>query len=389
MLNSDRLRADTPGTATTFHLNAAGAALMPQPVIDAMKRHIDLEARLGGYRAADVREDDITAVYTVFATLLGCQPHNIAIVENATAGFTQALAAIEWRRGDVLLTTDNDYCSNFIAYHFLNQRFGVRIERAPEAESGGFEPAATAERIRQSCPRVVAISHIPTSSGLIQPVESLTEASRDAGSILLVDGCQSLGQIDVDTSGFDIFTASTRKFLRGPRGVGIMVINDTLLETDFAPLLPDMRGAKWDAHESVHLRSGARRFENWEFNYAALLGAGAAAEYALSIGMGAIEQHLVAAAHVLRKRVRDETSWQVLDRGTRLGAIVTAHKAGCSANSVRDALLSARVQHSITEASSARIDFAKKGVDWALRLSPHVYTSEADVDAAIEVLARL
>lgn len=387
MLDTDRLRADTPGTASVFHLNAAGAALMPQPVIDAMKRHIDLEARLGGYRAAVVRAGDIESVYEAFATLLACQPHNVAIVDNATSGFNLALSAVDWQPGDVLLTTDNDYCSNFIAYHFLQKRFGIRVERAPESERGGFEPAATMEAISRIRPRVVAVSHIPTSSGLIQPVETLTEAARDAGSLYIVDGCQSLGQVVVNTNAFDIYTASTRKFLRGPRGVGILVIGDQLLDTDFAPLLPDMRGATWDAPGKVTLQRNARRFENWEFNYAAVLGAGAAAEYALSIGMDAIERHLLAAAQRLRDRIRDETQWTVLDTGDRLGAIVTAHKNASSPGQITEALLAARVQHSITDASSARLDFAKKGIGWALRLSPHVYTNDADVDAAIHVLA--
>ena len=133
-------RADTPGCAHRNHLNNAGAALMPRPVIDAITDHVRLESEIGGYEAADLRADEVGRGYEHLAELVGAQARNIAVVANATAGFVQALSSFDFTPGDVIVTTRCDYTSNQIQYLALSTRLGVEVVHANDLPEGGVDP---------------------------------------------------------------------------------------------------------------------------------------------------------------------------------------------------------------------------------------------------------
>ena len=164
----ERWRAETPGCAHRNHLNNAGAALMPQPVIDAMHEHLQLESTIGGYEAADAREAEITQVYSDTATLVGAAPRNIAIVGSATAAFTQAIGTIDFQPGDAIVTTRCDYTSYQIQYLALAERRGVEVLHAADLPEGGVDPQSIRELVRLSRCRLVSLSWVPTNSGLVQ-----------------------------------------------------------------------------------------------------------------------------------------------------------------------------------------------------------------------------
>ena len=159
------LRGETPGCLERVHLNNAGTGLMPTPVIEAAKSHWSLEASIGGYEAADAKRAEVAAAYQTVADLLGADASNVAFMENATAAFNQALSAVPFNPGDVLLTSANDYVSNQIAYLSLASRFGVEVLRAPDSPEGGVDPVAMEELIHRRRPRLVALTHVPTRLG--------------------------------------------------------------------------------------------------------------------------------------------------------------------------------------------------------------------------------
>ncbi|HEX2165683.1 MAG TPA: aminotransferase class V-fold PLP-dependent enzyme, partial [Longimicrobiales bacterium] len=134
-------RMDTPAAVGgRIHLNNAGAALMPRPVIDAITGHIQLEVELGGYEAADAARTDVAVAYDDVARLVGAASRNIAMVENATVAFAQALSAFDFSPGDIILTTRNDYISNQLMYLSLAARQNVEIVRADDLPEGGVDP---------------------------------------------------------------------------------------------------------------------------------------------------------------------------------------------------------------------------------------------------------
>jgi selenocysteine lyase/cysteine desulfurase len=384
-----RWRNDTPAaSAGRIHLNNAGAALMPNPVISAVQEHLMNEVRLGGYEAADTAAADIEASYMNVAILLGAEPRNIAFVENATVAFAQALSAFDFAAGDVILTTNNDYISNQLMYLSLAQRLGVRVVRAADLPEGGVDPDSVRALLAAERPKLVAVTWIPTSSGLIQRVPEIGAICAEADVPYLVDACQAVGQLPIDVTAIqcDFLAATARKFLRGPRGAGFLYVSDRMLEQRRAPLLVDMRGADWIDADAFALYNGARRFENWEFAYALLLGTGAAAGYAVQVGIEAASEYAFGLAHYCREKLATLPGARVLDRGERLGAIVTVEIAGHDPHEVMLRLREQAINTSVLSRGSAVIDMDAKAARGALRISPHYYNTRRDVDAAVWAL---
>jgi selenocysteine lyase/cysteine desulfurase len=257
----ERLRAETPGCAQVVHFNHAGSSLMPRAVLDAVVGYLRREAEIGGYEAADEAEERLAGIYGSIARLIGAAPEEIAVVENATRGWDMAFYAIPFRPGDRILTSMAEYSSNVLAFLQVAER-GVSVEVVPNDDHGQLDVGALAEMLDERV-RVVAVSHMPTSGGLVQPAAAIGRLARQAGAIYILDACQTVGQmpIDVEEIGCDVLSATSRKFLRGPRGVGFLYVRRELIE-ELVPPLIDTHAARWVANDRYELRSDARRFEN-------------------------------------------------------------------------------------------------------------------------------
>lgn len=385
-------RADTPGTARRIHLNNAGAAMVPTPVRQAVDEHLDLEDELGGYEAKDARADALQQATGDLARLLGVRPRNVAWSQNSTTAFAQGLSAFDFRPGDRIVTSRADYASNQIMYLSLARRHGVEIVRAPDLPAGGVDPEAVRRLIRQRRPALAALTWIPTNSGLVQDAAAVGAVCREAEVPYLVDACQAVGQMPVDVAaiGCDYLAGTSRKFLRGPRGIGFLVAADRVLEAGAYPLLVDMHGADWAAPDRFELTPDARRFESWEIAQALVLGAGAAVRYALdTVGIETARDRAWALAAYARERLAELPGVRVLDRGAERCAIVTVDPAGRSGPELKLALRQRGINVSSPSREDAVIDMDEKGVSSALRISPHYYNTAAEVDMAVATLGEL
>ena len=383
-----RWREDTPGCANCVHLNNAGAGLMPRSVLETITAHLNCEAMVGGYESSDEAEGAVRAAYSNIAELLGAQPHNIAVVENATVAFFQALSAFDFRPGDVIVTTRNDYISNQLAYLSLAKRQGIEVRRAENLPSGEVDPQSVRELLRDPRVKLLAVTWVPTNSGLMQPVEALGEVAEAAAVPYLVDACQAVGQIPINLSRLrcDFLSATARKFLRGPRGIGFLYVSDRALQRGDYPLYIDMRGANWVTTDGFELAPDARRFENWEFAYALLLGLGEASRYALCVGIHRAGGRARELAATVRTRLSALPGYRLLDRGKDLAAIVTVAVLGWDAIALVGALRGRGINTSASLGAYAIIDMAEKNVTSALRISPHYYNTESELDTLIEAL---
>jgi selenocysteine lyase/cysteine desulfurase len=302
--------------------------------------------------------------------------------------FFQALSAFDFKAGDVIVTTRNDYISNQLAYLSLARRHGVEVRRAADLKSGGADPQSVKELLRDPRVRLLAVTWVPTNSGLMQPVETLGEVAEAAGVPYLVDGCQAVGQIPVDVAKLrcDFFSGTARKFLRGPRGIGFLYVSDRALQRGDSPLYIDMRGADWVSADSFAPAPDARRFENWEFAYGLVLGLGEAARYAIGVGVEPGGRRARELAATLRSRVSGIGGIRVLDRGKDLAAIVTIEVAGWDARELSKLLRTHGINTSASLRAYAVIDMDEKRAATALRLSPHYYNTEEELDRVVEEL---
>lgn len=386
-----RWRADTPGVTRRHHLNNAGAALQPRAVTDTVRAHLDLESEIGGYEAAAAAQSQIEAAYAALATLIGAAPRNIAMTSSATAAYALALSAFDFASGDAIVTTRADYLSNRIMFESLAARRGVRIIEAADLPSGGVDPDAVRALLRTEPPRLVAVTWVPTFGGLMQRVADVGAACAAVGVPFLVDACQAIGQVPVDLGAIhcDFLAATARKFLRGPRGVGFLAVSDAVLTQRRVPLFVDMRGAQWHGPGALTPAEGARRFEQWEQPLALVLGMGAAARYALAVGVdrAAARTHWLAAT--VRERLGAIPGVRGLDRGEHLSGIASFACAGPDASAIVRALRERGINTSSQSFDENAFALGHLGATSLLRVSPHYYNNASDLDAVEAALREL
>ncbi len=373
------------------HLNNAGAALMSAGVVGAIAHYLNIETKFGGYEAQDGRRNAIEKAYKSVAQIIGAQARNIAFMENATVAFMQAVSAIPFERNDTILTTCNDYASNQIQFLSLQKRLGVQVIRAPDQAAGGVDVATMSDLIDKHKPKLVCVTHVPTNSGLEQDVKAIGDSCRSAGTTYLVDACQSVGQMPVDVVdiGCDFLSATSRKFLRGPRGSGFLYVSNRLLEQGLEPLFIDMRGASWTGPDSYQAVDSAKRFETWEFSWANVLGTASAAAYASDVGLQKIQLRVQALVRRLREGLAGIDKITVLGGDEELCGIVTVTIDGFDPFKMVAALRVQGVNTSAQGREYAVIDYDNKNVTGALRLSPHYYNTEIEVDQAVSAIRRI
>lgn len=388
MIDLDRLRAETPATARRAYLHNAGAALMPASVLAAQIRHLELEAEIGGYAAAAREAEQLEGVYASVARLLNAAPDEIALVENATVAWQMAFYSQRFTAGDRILTAEAEYAANYVAFLQMARRTGAEIAVVPSDATGALDTAALEAMIDERA-KLIAVTWVPTNGGLTNPAADIGRIARKHGIPYLLDACQAVGQlpVDVEAIGCDMLSATGRKFLRGPRGTGFLYVRRALLERMEPPVI-DHFAAPWVARDEYRLRDDARRFENWENNYAARAGLGVAVDYALEVGLEAIAARNRLLSTRLREGLRRIPGAQVLDLGQDPSAIVSFTLEGKKPRAFVAAADAAGVTIGASEAASTRIDAERRGLRSVLRASPHYYNTEAEIDRLLEICAR-
>lgn len=387
-MNTDKIRQEIRGLSDgKLFFNNAGSSLMPNIVVDSMLDYLKQEEQFGGYEVANKNADLLENFYTETAKLINCKPSNIAFMTSATEAFSKALSSIIFKEGDTVITTVDDYISNQITFISLQKRLNVKIIRIKKLEDNELDLEDLENLIKQNHPKLVAVTHIPTNSGLIQDIEAIGKICRQYDILYLTDCCQSVGQmvVDVEKIGCDFLTATGRKFMRGPRGSGFLYVSDRVLEQDYAPILLDMRGAHWSEYNNYELFKTAKRFEHWKVSYAAVLGMMEAVKYANIIGLNNIENYNKKLAETLRKYF-EKGGFKVLDIGKNLSSIVTFCGPDNDLDNIQKVLKENNVFFSVSYKNSALIDFTDKKVDGAVRLSPHYFNTLEEIEKVSDIL---
>ncbi|MFB9707192.1 aminotransferase class V-fold PLP-dependent enzyme [Streptosporangium nondiastaticum] len=387
-IDVEKVRLDTPGCASVAHLNNAGAALPPAPVLDAVTEHLRLEARTGGYEANDLARELTEGFYDAVAGLVGAHRDEIAYVENATRAWDMAFYAVPFAAGDRILTTTSEYASNAIAFHQVAKARGVSVEVLPDDGDGQLSLDALAAELSRGRVRLVAINHVPTHNGLVNPAAEVGRLCREAGVLFLLDACQSVGQLAVDVGeiGCDMLSTTGRKFLRGPRGTGFLYVRRDLLRELEPPFL-DLHSAVWTAPDRYEIRDDARRFETWERYVAGQIGLGVAAGYAAALGVRAIEERVTGLAARLREELAATPGVTVLDRGARRCGIVTFTVAGRESAEMKGVLRERGINVSVTDQAHQRLD--PNAVPAAVRASAHYYNTDEELGLLVSAVREL
>jgi selenocysteine lyase/cysteine desulfurase len=372
-----------------LHFNNAGASLMPQPILDAMVGYLREEATIGGYEAARTYHAQLERFYGAMAQLLNADPDEIAYVENATRAWDMVFYSLKFERGDKIVTANSEYASNYIALLQVQKNDGVEVVVIPDDAYGQIDlvalEAAMDERVK-----LIALTHIPSTGGLVNPAEKVGEIARKHNVLYLLDACQSVGQrvVDVQAIGCDFLSGTGRKFLRGARGTGFLYVKKERI-ADIEPMLLDLHSAEWTSRTTYTVREDARRFENWEQNYAGKLALGMAADYALNIGMANIQERVQFLANELRLALGALPNVAVHDVGVEKSGIVTFAMAGADHYAIRDRLAERRMNVSISPKEYSRLDFENRNLNTLIRASVHYYNTEDEIERFVETIQTL
>ncbi len=387
-MDINKIRYDTPGCQDKLFLNSAGSSLMPRSVTQSIVDYIQAEEQEGGYNLVEIRHSEIAEFYSQVGQLLHCNARNVAFANNATDAYAKALSTITFKKGDTIITSEDDYVSNHIYFITMKKRLGINIECIRTFDSGDLDLDHLERLIVQHQPRLVAITHIPTNSGLIQDVEQVGSICQARGILYLVDSCQSVGQIDVDVNKIkcDFLCASGRKFLRGPRGTGFLYVSDRVLDEQYFPMYLDLAGAAMTSPDEYKIVDSSRRFETWELPYALIIGLKEACQYANEIGIEAIEQYNRPLISNFRKKLISIPGVRLYDKGAKTGNIITFRKQEKSRKRTQEVLNNNQVYYSMSGKSYAYRDFDKKGVDWVVRLSPHYFNTPDELNQVANII---
>ncbi|WP_445664869.1 aminotransferase class V-fold PLP-dependent enzyme [Fodinibius sp. AD559] len=379
-MNINTLRDDTPGTKNVIHFNNAGASLMPRVVTKNVINYLSKESQYGGYETADKNRKSIEQTYSTIGKFINAYPDEIALLENATAAWNMAFFSIYFSDGDRILTSKSEYASNYLSYLRLKEKVDIQIEVIPNDEHGQTSVTSLKKMMDKNV-KLISITHIPTNSGLVNPVEKIGDIAQKYDCSYLVDACQSVGQypVDVKKIGCDMLSATGRKYLRGPRGTGFLYVKRDQIENLLPPFI-DLHAAKWTSEQEYKIRNDARRFENWEMNYAGIMGLQKAVEYANDIGINTIWKRVTKLAEKLRWQLAELPGVTVHDIGEIKGGIITFTVDSISAQEVKKNLSKKGINVSTSSKNSTLLDMQERNLSNLVRASVHYYNTESEIE---------
>jgi len=382
----NRARIETRYCEDVVHFNNAGAALMPISVTTALHNYLYKEERMGGYETANEEKESLDNFYRAAGKLLNCGTDEIAFAENATRAWDMAFYSIKFSPGDKILTTFAEYGSNVIAYLQQAKRYGVEVVFVPNDEHGQLDIQAL-ENLIDDRVKLISISHIPTGGGLVNPANAVGKIAKSANIPYLLDACQSVGQLslNVEEIGCDILSSTGRKYLRGPRGTGLLYVRKGLIEQLEPPML-DQHAATLISPTAYKIRSDAKRFESWEQYLAGKAALGVAIDYALSYGLESIQSRIYQLSTLLRTKLMNIEGVEITDEGVEKCGLVTFTTAQLSPSVIKQQLKKHRINVSLSDGSGSLVSFQHRGLTQVVRASVHYYNTEQEVDYFIEAL---
>jgi cysteine desulfurase/selenocysteine lyase len=390
-IDVEAVRRQTRGVLSVTHLNNAGSSLVPGPVLDTVVGHLLREEQIGGYEAAEEAADRLESVYSSVARLVGAGPNEIALSENGSRAWAVAVYSFPFVPRTRVLIGRTEYAGNVIALRQLARRNDLEIVVLDDDPHGQVDVEHLQRELERGNVAMVALTHVPMANGLVNPAAEVGRRCRAAGVMFVLDACQSVGQmpLDVQSLGCDVLAGTGRKFLRGPRGTAFLYVRASVLER-LEPAMLDGHSAVPTGAGGLEVRGDARRFESWETSAAGRLGLGRAVDYALALGLDAVQERVAGLAEQLRAELAAVPGVIVHDRGITRCGIVTFSVRGSDARSIRSRLAEHRINVSVAPLPFAQVDSIpigmRQGEDMVVRASVHYYNTENEVQRLVGFL---
>jgi pyridoxal 5-phosphate dependent beta-lyase len=364
---ADGWRAARPKVAG-LHLDSGACSRQSFAVIDAAAQHARHEAELGGYVAAAAAAPALDAGRSAVAALTGMTAADVVYTTGANHALDLLLSS--WTAPRTVACLPGEYGPN-LAVMTAN---GFDVRALPVDGAGRLAVDEAAAFLAANPPGLVHLTALASHRGIVQPAHELAEVCRALELPLVIDAAQALGHIDCAV-GADAIYSSSRKWLAGPRGVGVLAIRSALAER----LRPRMPPPEWNLPFTV-----MERLEHGETNLAARVGLSVALGEFLAAGPEVIRTALAQQGRVTRDVLADVKGWRVVEPADEPTAITTLVATnGADPQQVRAWLIAERAIVT-TYAEVARAPFEMAAP--VLRVSPHVDTTPDELATFAEAL---
>ncbi len=349
------------------HLDSAACSRQSSSALEAAAHHARHEAELGGYVAQAAAENLLQQGRSVLAGLVGMAAADVAFVESAQAAFAALLTGWRLPSGSRVACLPGEYAPN-IAHLGAH---GLRPEPLPVDDVGRADLAGVARLLRTDPPRFVHLTHIPSHRGLLQPAAEIAALCRAADVPLVLDAAQSLGHADTDV-GADVIYGTSRKWLTGPRGVGVLVARPAIA----AQLIP--------VHSVPDDAPPMRAFESREAHIAGRVGLIVAVGDYLAAGPDRVRERLAGVGRTTRAMLDGVAGWTVIEPADEPTATTTLRPPdGVDVAGTRSRLLT---EHGIVLSALGPERAPGEMSGPVLRISPHVDVVLEDLEALAEAL---
>jgi len=355
-----------------LHLDTAAAGRSSAGTLRAVSAHADREATRGAYVAEGEAEPVLEAARADLAGLIGLPPGGLAFVASASAALDVLLAVWPLRPGDVAAVVPSEWGPNLAAF----ARAGLTVTELAAHGDGAVDLAALERFLSQTPPAFVHLTQVASHRPLVQPVAAAAALCRAAGVPLWVDAAQALGHVDTAT-GADVLYATSRKWLTGPRGAGLLAVAPRHWDTLRVQVSPLHRDALPGAPP-------VRLLEPAEAHVAGRIGLAAAVAEHLADGPDRVRARLAEVGVMTREIFGGLTDWRVLPAGGAPSAITALQPtAGQDVRTVRSRLLA---EHRILTTAGLPGRAPREMTTPLLRVSPHVDCTPASLERLCDAL---
>jgi hercynylcysteine S-oxide lyase len=365
---ADRWRAARP-TVTGLHLDSGACSRQSFAVIDATAQHARHEAEVGGYVAAEAAAPVLDAGRAAVAALTGMTASDVVYTTGANHSLDLLLSS--WTGPRTVACLPGEYGPN-LAVMAAN---GFQVRALPVDGDGRLVIDEAATVLALNPPGLVHLTPLASHRGIVQPARELADVCRGFGVPLVIDAAQALGHIDC-VVGANAIYSSSRKWIAGPRGVGVLAIQPALAER----LRPRLPPPEWDLPLTV-----MERLEHGEANLAARVGLSVALGEHLAAGPEHIRARLAELGRLTRETLVEVKGWRIVepvDEPTSITTLAATH--GADPQLVRAWLIAERgIVTTFAEVQRAPFELAAP----VLRASPHVDCTADDLEILAEALA--
>jgi selenocysteine lyase/cysteine desulfurase len=376
LLQNEELRVrEFPVAAQKVFLAHAGDSPLPRRVSEAISKYA-LNASTGDQEQF-VYPQILSQGRNVASRLMGCQPDEVAFVGPTSLALSFVASGLKFRRGENILIYFDDYPSNVYPWLALAEQ-GVEVRLMNTRGLGIIRPMDVIGQVDENT-RLVALASCHFVSGYRIDLEAIGKALHDRNILFCVDGIQTLGAFPTPLTHVDMLAADAHKWLLGPCGAGVLYVRSAIQARVNPPIYGwnNVRSPDFVAQERIELRSGAHKYEAGTYNLLGLVGMLTAMEMLLELGVDAVSKAILKNRQWLVQALQAKGYTPLNPDPANAGGIVSFHHGADDMTPVHEKLASGGV------VTSLRADRSGKKY---IRLSPHFYNTESELQKMIDLL---